>query len=38
LGKGVTIQSRVANRHEWRTVVKAKRCPGLGARTVRLES
>jgi diaminohydroxyphosphoribosylaminopyrimidine deaminase/5-amino-6-(5-phosphoribosylamino)uracil reductase len=34
-----TLQSRVANRHEWRTVVKAKRYPGLGARPVRcLES
>ena len=35
---GVTIQSRVASRHEWRTGAKAKRCPGLGARPVRLES
>jgi len=25
-----TLQSRVAGRYEWRTGVKAKRCPGLG--------
>jgi len=28
----------VASRYEWRTGAKAKRCPGLGARPVRLES
>ena len=31
----VTLQARAANRHEWRTVVKAKRFFGLGARPVR---
>jgi hypothetical protein len=35
---GVTLQSRVARRYEWRSEVKAKRCLGLGVRTVRLES
>jgi hypothetical protein len=34
----VTLQARAANRHEWRTVVRAKRYPGPGARPVRLES
>ena len=34
----VTLQALVANRHEWRTVVRAKRYPGPGARPVRLES
>ena len=34
----VPLQSRVASRYEWRTGAKAKRCPGLGARPVRLES
>jgi len=36
--KFVPLQSRVASRYDWRTVVKAKRFPGLGARPVRWES
>jgi hypothetical protein len=34
----VTLQSRVASRNGLRSGVKAKRCPGLGVRAVRLES
>jgi hypothetical protein len=30
----VTIQPRVGSRCEWRTVVRAERCPILGVRTV----
>ena len=36
-GPEVTLQSRVASRNGLRSGVKAKRCPGLGVRSVRLE-